>query len=238
MFLTFLAAASAAAPAAQLGMWDAIVHDFANITEPAALWAFVQILWIDLVLAGDNAIVVGALAAGLPADQRKKVIFIGIVAALVLRVIFALMVTQLMQVVGLIFAGGLLLLWVCWKMWRELRHDGMAGGSPEIEGDENSGVRPAKSFAAAAWAVAVADVSMSLDNVLAVAGAAREHPGILIVGLLLSVALMGVAANFIARYIERYRWIAYVGLIVIVYVAGRMIYDGWVDPNVGLMKLF
>lgn len=233
-----LAALAAASSSADLGMWDAIIHDFANIAEPAALWAFVQILWIDLVLAGDNAIVVGALAAGLPADQRKKVIFIGIVAALVLRIIFALLVTQLMQVIGLIFAGGILLLWVCWKMWRELRHDGIAGGSPEIEGDENAGVKPAKSFAAAAWAVAVADVSMSLDNVLAVAGAAREHPGILIVGLLLSVALMGVAANFIARYIERYRWIAYVGLIVIVYVAGRMIYDGIVDPNVGLMKLF
>ncbi len=237
MFLAALAAA-ATDSTAQLGMWDAIVHDFANITEPAAMWAFIQILWIDLVLAGDNAIVVGALAAGLPPEQRKKVIFIGIVAALVLRVIFALMVTQLMQVIGLIFAGGILLLWVCWKMWRELRHDGVPGGSPEVEGDENSGVKPAKSFAAAAWAVAVADVSMSLDNVLAVAGAAREHPGILIVGLLLSVALMGVAANLIAKYIERYRWIAYVGLAVIVYVAGKMIYEGWVDPNVGLMKLF
>lgn len=237
MLLTFLATASTAAPAA-LGMWDAIVHDFANITEPAALWAFVQILWIDLVLAGDNAIVVGALAAGLPADQRKKVIFIGIVAALVLRVIFALLVTQLMQIVGLIFAGGLLLFWVCWKMWRELRHDGIAGGSPEVEGDENAGLKPAKSFAAAAWAVAVADVSMSLDNVLAVAGAAREHPGILIVGLLLSVALMGIAANVIAKYIERYRWIAYIGLVVIVYVAGKMIYQGFIDPDVGLMRLF
>ena len=236
MLLTLLAAASAAAPAS-LGMWDAIVHDFANIGEPAAMWAFIQILWIDLILAGDNAIVVGALAAGLPADQRKKVIFIGIVAALVLRVIFALAVTQLMQVVGLIFAGGLLLLWVCWKMWRELRHDA-GGGSPEVDGDEASGVRPAKSFAGAAWAVALADVSMSLDNVLAVAGAARDHPGILIVGLLLSVALMGVAANLIAKYIERYRWIAYVGLVVILYVAGKMIYDGVVDPTVGVMKLF
>lgn len=237
MFLTLLATA-AADSAQSLGMWDAIVHDFANITEPAAMWAFIQILWIDLVLAGDNAIVVGALAAGLPADQRKKVIFIGIVAALVLRVIFALMVTQLMQIVGLIFAGGLLLLWVCWKMWRELRHDGVAGGSPEVAGDEHTGLKPAKSFAAAAWAVALADVSMSLDNVLAVAGAARDHPGILIVGLLLSVALMGIAANLIAKYIERYRWIAYVGLVVIVYVAGKMIYDGFVDPSVGIATLF
>lgn len=218
-------------------LWQHIVNDFANIGEPAALWAFVQILWIDLVLAGDNAIVVGALAAGLPADQRKKVIFIGIIAALVLRVIFALMVTQLMQIVGLIFAGGLLLLWVCWKMWRELRHAPNTG-SPEVEGDENTNIRPAKSFAGAAWAVAVADVSMSLDNVLAVAGAARDHPGILIVGLLLSVALMGIAANFIAKYIERYRWIAYIGLVVILYVAAKMIYEGFVDPSVGVMHIF
>lgn len=189
-------------------LWNHIVADFSNIGSPSALAAFGQVLMIDVLLAGDNAIVVGALAAGLPADQRKKVILIGIIAALVLRIGFALVVTQLMQIVGLIFAGGLLLLWVSWKMYRELQPAGANGGSPEIEGDEHSGVAPAKSFAAAAWAVAVADVSMSLDNVLAVAGAAREHPGILIVGLILSVALMGIAANFIAKYIERYRWIA------------------------------
>ena len=192
---------------------------------------------IDIMLAGDNAIVVGALAAGLPADQRKKVILIGIIAALVLRIIFALLVTQLMQIVGLILAGGILLLWVAWKMFREIRHAGESAGSEEIHGDEHSGLRPAKSFAGAAWAVALADVSMSLDNVLAVAGAAREHPGILIIGLLLSVALMGLAANFIARYIDRYRWIAWVGLIVILWVAGRMIYDGIVDHEVGILRV-
>ena len=219
-------------------LWNHIVNDFANIGSPAALAAFGQVLMIDVLLAGDNAIVVGALAAGLPADQRRKVIMIGIIAALVLRIAFALVVTQLMQIVGLIFAGGLLLLWVSWKMYRELQPAGASGGSPEIEGDEHSGVKPAKSFAAAAWAVAVADVSMSLDNVLAVAGAAREHPGILIVGLILSVALMGIAANFIAKYIERYRWIAYIGLAVILYVAGKMIYDGFVDPSVGITTLF
>ncbi|WP_033926829.1 TerC family protein [Sphingomonas sp. 35-24ZXX] len=219
-------------------LWNHIVNDFANIGSPAALAAFGQVLMIDVLLAGDNAIVVGALAAGLPADQRRKVIMIGIIAALVLRIAFALVVTQLMQIVGLIFAGGLLLLWVSWKMYRELQPAGASGGSPEIEGDEHSGVKPAKSFAAAAWAVAVADVSMSLDNVLAVAGAAREHPGILIVGLILSVALMGIAANFIAKYIERYRWIAYIGLAVILYVAGKMIYDGFVDPGVGVVTLF
>ncbi len=219
-------------------LWNHIVADFSNIGSPSALAAFGQVLMIDVLLAGDNAIVVGALAAGLPADQRRKVILIGIIAALVLRIAFALVVTQLMQIVGLIFAGGLLLLWVSWKMYRELQPAGADGGSPEVEGDEHSGVKPAKSFAAAAWAVAVADVSMSLDNVLAVAGAAREHPGILIVGLILSVALMGIAANFIAKYIERYRWIAYIGLAVILYVAGKMIYDGFVDPGVGVVTLF
>jgi YjbE family integral membrane protein len=237
ILLTTLAAASGGfgGPA---GIWDAIVHDFSNITEPAAFSAFLQVLMIDLVLAGDNAIVVGALAAGLTADQRRKVIMIGVLAALVLRIIFALFVTQLLQIIGLILVGGLLLLWVAWKMWRELRHSGESPGSEEIHGDEHSGLKPAKSFGAAVWAVAVADVSMSLDNVLAVAGAARDHPGILIVGLVFAVILMGVAANIIAKYIERYRWIGYVGLLVIVYVDGKMIYDGWVHPDVGLGKLF
>ncbi|WP_414901063.1 TerC family protein [Sphingomonas flavalba] len=222
-----------------LELWQHIVNDFSNLGDPAALAAFGQVLMIDIMLAGDNAIVVGALAAGLPDAQRRKVIMIGIVAALVLRIAFALVVTQLMQIVGLIFAGGLLLLWVSWKMYRELHpRAATPGGSPEVHGDEYSNVKPAKSFVAAAWAVAVADVSMSLDNVLAVAGAAREHPGILIIGLILSVALMGIAANIIAKYIERFRWIAYVGLAVILYVAVRMIYDGWIDPGVGVVTLF
>ena len=218
------------------GIWNAIVHDFSNITEPAALAAFGQVLMIDIMLAGDNAIVVGALAAGLPADQRKKVILIGIIAALVLRIFFALLVTQLMQIVGLILAGGILLLWVAWKMYREISHGGESAGSEEIHGDEHSGLRPAKSFAGAAWAVALADVSMSLDNVLAVAGAARDHPGILMIGLVLSVALMGLAANVIAKYIDRYRWIAWIGLIVILWVAGKMIYEGFVDHEVGVLQ--
>jgi len=191
-----------------------------------AVTAFLEILFIDIVLAGDNAIVVGALAAGLPAEQRKKVILIGVAAALVLRVVFALIVSQLLQVVGLVLAGGVLLLWVAWKMYRELRHKDESAGSDEVAGDEHSGLRPAKTFASAAWGVAVADVSMSLDNVLAVAGAAREHPYVLVFGLILSVLLMGVAANFIARYIERYRWIAWGGLLVILWVAAKMIYEG------------
>ena len=220
-----------------LDVWNSILADFANIGSPSAMAAFGQVLMIDIMLAGDNAIVVGALAAGLPAEQRRKVILIGIIAALVLRIMFALVVTQLLQIVGLIFAGGLLLLWVSWKMYREL-HPANGGGSPEVMGDEHSGIASAKSFAGAAWAVALADVSMSLDNVLAVAGAARAHPGILVIGLILSVALMGLAANFIAKYIERYRWIAYVGLVVILYVAGHMIYDGIVNHDVGLLTLF
>ncbi|MDP5280497.1 TerC family protein [Sphingomonas sp. DG1-23] len=230
--LIFSAAASGIGSPTEI--WHHIVADFSNIGDPARLAAFGSVLMIDLILAGDNAIVVGALAAGLPADQRKKVILIGIGAALVLRIAFALVVSWLMGIVGLIFAGGLLLLWVSWKFWREIREGG--AHADEVE----SGLKPAKSFAGAAWAVAVADVSMSLDNVLAVAGAAREHPGILVVGLLLSVALMGLAANLIARLIDRYRWIAYIGLAVIVFVAFRMIYEGWVGSHEtpGILSLF
>ncbi len=236
--LAMLADAAQAAPS--LGgpaeIWGHIVSDFSNITQPAALSAFLQVLMIDIVLAGDNAIVVGALAAGLPAEQRRKVIAIGVIAALVLRIFFALTVSWLLGIVGLVLAGGILLLWVAWRMYRDIKGHGAeeSPGSPEIEGDEHSGLPPAKSFAAAAWSVAVADVSMSLDNVLAVAGAAREHPGILIVGLIVAVALMGVAANVIAKYIERYRWIGWVGLVVIVYVALKMIWEGFyeVQPHV------
>ncbi|KQM31771.1 YjbE family putative metal transport protein [Sphingomonas sp. Leaf10] len=214
-------------------LWNHIVADFANIGSPSALAAFTQVVLIDVMLAADNAIVVGALAAGLPPPMRRKVILIGVGAALLLRVAFALVVTQLLQVTGLVFAGGLLLVWVAWKMWRELRdHDDTPG--------EDSTLKAAapRSFASAAWAVAVADVSMSLDNVLAVAGAARDHPGILAIGLILSVALMGIAANVLARVIERYRWVAYIGLAVIVYVACKMIYEGLIDPSRGVLALF
>jgi YjbE family integral membrane protein len=218
-------------------LWQHIVSDFANIGTPSALTAFATVVLLDIALAGDNAIIVGALAAGLPPEQRKKVIAIGILAALLLRIVFAVAVLyglESFKEYGLVLAGGLLLLWVAWKMYRELHHAGESAGSEEVAGDEHSGIRPAKSFASAAWAVAVADVSMSLDNVLAVAGAAREHPGIMVIGLVLSVALMGVAANIIAHYIERYRWIAWFGLIVIVYVAGKMIWEGWHDVQPAL----
>ena len=236
--LEFLIATASAAPS--LGgpaeIWGHIVNDFSNLNSSSAWTALASVILLDLVLAGDNAIVVGALAAGLPSKKHKKVIFIGVIAALVLRVVFALMVNILMGVIGLIFVGGLLLIWVAWKMYRDLKRSEAteSPGSPEILGDENSGIPAAKSFAAAAWAVAVADVSMSLDNVLAVAGAAKDHPGIMIVGLIFAVALMGIAANVIAQYIERYKWIAWFGMAVIVYVAGKMIYEGWTDPDLGV----
>ncbi|BCI69697.1 membrane protein [Sphingomonas paucimobilis] len=210
-------------------LWQHILADFAAIGTPAALAAFIQVVMIDVLLAADNAIVVGALAAGLPPAMRRKVILVGVVAALILRIGFALVVTQLLQIVGLVLAGGLLLVWVAWKMWRELR-----GGA---ENDDPLVEQAPRRFWSAAWAVAVADVSMSLDNVLAVAGAARDHPGILAIGLILSVALMGLAANVLARVIERYRWLAYVGLLVILWVAGKMIWEGLTDPTRGVLTL-
>ena len=189
-----------------------------------AISALLQVIMIDLVLAGDNAIVIGLAAAGLPDRQRVKAILVGVIAATVLRIVFAGVATQLLQIVGLLLAGGILLLWVCWKMWRELRgaHAPDARKSP-AEGD---GAAPRKSFGQAAWQIVVADVSMSLDNVLAVAGAARDHPYVLVFGLVLSVALMGVAANFIASLLQRHRWIGFVGLAIILYVALDMIYRG------------
>jgi YjbE family integral membrane protein len=199
-----------------------------------ALTAFFQVIMIDLVLAGDNAIVIGLAAAGLPREQRNKAILVGIIAATVLRIIFAGLTTQLLQIVGLLLAGGILLLWVCWKMWRELRttakEEQDATEAPADQDLDASGgiaeAAPRKTFSQAAWQIVVADVSMSLDNVLAVAGAAREHPMILIFGLALSIALMGFAASFIARLLQRHHWIAYVGLAIILYVALEMIYKG------------
>jgi len=189
---------------------------------------------IDLILAGDNAIVIGLAAAGLPPEQRSRAILVGILAATALRILFAGVTTQLLKLVGLLLAGGLLLLWVCWKMWRELRaapdaepEAAGAVNSYDVAGDGTIAVRtPRKTFAQAAGQIILADVSMSLDNVLAVAGAAREHPFVLIFGLGLSIALMGVAANYIARLLQNHRWIAYVGLAVILYVAVEMIYRG------------
>jgi len=185
-----------------------------------------EVIVIDLALAGDNAVVVGSLAAGLPEDKQKKVILVGTCAALALRIVFALVATYMLHFIGVLAAGGLLLLWVAWKLWRELRHRAAQDGK---------GGRSAKTFGGAVLAVALADVSMSLDNVLGVAGAARDHPAILVFGLIFSVALMGLAAKLIASVIDRHRWIAYVGLAVILWVACSMIYDGLTDPRLGVL---
>ncbi|RCW82680.1 TerC family protein [Phyllobacterium bourgognense] len=205
-----------------------------ELLSASALSALLQVIMMDLVLAGDNAIVIGLAAAGLPKDQRAKAILLGIIAATVLRIVFAIATTQLLQIIGLLLAGGILLLWVCWKMWRELRtshaeeteaNEALLRGDIDGDGQIAAGA-PRKTFAQAAWQIVIADVSMSLDNVLAVAGAARDHIEILVFGLILSIALMGIAASFIARLLQRHRWIAYVGLLIILYVSLEMIYRG------------
>jgi YjbE family integral membrane protein len=212
---------------------------FMSVEALQALW---QVITIDLVLAGDNAVVIGLAAAGLPPDQRRKAIFVGIIAATVLRIVFALVATQLMEVTGLLLAGGLLLLWVSWKMWRELSGgheaqelaavEALADADLNADGTIAGGVQR-KTFGQAAMQIVVADVSMSLDNVLAVSGAAHEHPEVLIFGLALSIALMGLAATFIANLLNRYRWIAYIGLAIILYVALTMIWEGYLDLTGG-----
>src|ERR1043166_8538084 len=215
-------------------------HDMSDIVSGEAVAALLQVIMINFVLSGDNAVVIGLATAGLPSEQRKRAIFVGILAATVLRIAFAGVATQLLQVLGLLLAGGILLLWVCWKMWRELRarsHD-----EAEAEDVDATTGRPLrhKTFRQAALQIVVADVSMSLDNVLAVAGAAREHPFILAFGLLLSIAMMAVAANLLGRLIEKYRWIAYLGLVVILYVAFDMIYRGTLEvtPAIGAVLPF
>jgi YjbE family integral membrane protein len=179
------------------------------------LTALVQVLLIDLTLAGDNAVVVGMAVAGLPAKRRRMAIVFGIGAAAVLRVALGAITLQLLDIIGLLLAGGVLLLWVCWKMYRELRRPG-----------DVNGVAPAKTFRAAMVQIVLADLSMSLDNVLAVAGAAAGHIWILVIGITLAVVLMGVAANLVANLLERHRWIAWLGLLIVIYVAVKLIWDG------------
>ncbi|HEV2628971.1 MAG TPA: TerC family protein [Pseudolabrys sp.] len=189
-----------------------------------ALAALFQVIVIDLVLAGDNAVVIGIAAAGLPRQDRTRAILVGIAAATILRILFAGVAVEMLSIVGLVFAGGILLLWVCWKMWRELR------AAHQVSHDEVAAAQahaPRKTLKQAAWQIVVADVSMSLDNVLAVAGAAREHPWALVFGLGLSIVLMGVAANLVARLLGRHRWIAYIGLAIVLYVALDMIWRGF-----------
>jgi YjbE family integral membrane protein len=196
-----------------------------TLTTTHGLTVLLQVVMIDLVLAGDNAIVIGLAASGLEAKLRGRAILIGIVAATVLRIAFAAFTIELLEIVGLLLAGGVLLLWVCWKMWRELRNSRHATSAEVASG----GTVAPKTLWEAAWQIIVADVSMSLDNVLAVAGAAREHPAALVFGLALSIVMMGVAASLIARLLERHRWITYIGLAVILYVAGDMIYRGFLE---------
>lgn len=197
--------------------------------------ALLQVMAIDLVLAGDNAIVIGLAAAGLPRELRAKAILVGIIAATVLRIFFVLIANQLLGITGLLLAGGILLLWVCWKMWRELSagHGQESDALEALSGEDLdadgaiAGGAARKTFAQAASQIIIADVSMSLDNVLAVTGAAHGHPTVLVIGLILSIALMGLASSFIARLLNKHRWIAYVGLAIILYVALEMIWRGW-----------
>jgi YjbE family integral membrane protein len=203
-----------------------------SMFSQGAIAALLQVIMIDLVLAGDNAVVIGLAAAGLPPVQRSRAILVGIIAATVLRLAFAAIAVELLEIAGLLLAGGILLLWVCWKMWRDLR--GPGAEDTEAALTKREAHVPKKTFAQAAWQIVIADVSMSLDNVLAVAGAARDHPYALIFGLGLSIVLMGVAATFIARLLNRHRWIAYVGLAIILYVALEMVWRGFweIEPHI------
>ncbi len=197
----------------------------------AQLTALVQVILIDIVLAGDNAVVIGTAAAGLPPHKQRQVIMLGAALALLLRIAFALVAVRLLAIIGLLLAGGILLLWVAWKMWRELQAQKAAEQHeiPQVVPGAHATVPGQKTFLSAVLQVTVADVSMSLDNVLAVAGAAREHPYIMAFGLLLSIALMAVAAGWIARLIDRHRWLAYVGLVIVLWVALKMIWEGGVE---------
>jgi YjbE family integral membrane protein len=188
-----------------------------TLLQPGGLLALAQVLMIDIVLAGDNAVVIGLAAARVPVALRRKVIVWGLAAAVGLRIVLAVIAVSLMQVIGLRLAGGILLLWVCWRFWRDIRSGAHEAHAP---------LEAAASLKRAILQIVLADVSMSLDNVLAVAGAAVGHLDVLVIGLLLSVALMGTAANYIAKLLERYRWISYVGLAIVVYVAGNMIWHG------------
>jgi YjbE family integral membrane protein len=196
-----------------------------TLLQPGGLVALVQVLMIDIVLAGDNAVVIGMAAARVPPRLRNKVIFWGLAAAVGLRVCLAVIAVSLMEVIGLTLAGGILLLWVCWRFWRDI-----SGAKP----DETALHAPVASLGPAITRIVLADISMSLDNVLAVAGAARNHLDVLVIGLLLSVGLMGAAANLIARLLERFRWISYLGLAIVLYVALSMIWSGGHD----LLKAF
>ncbi|HEV2815731.1 MAG TPA: YjbE family putative metal transport protein [Allosphingosinicella sp.] len=213
------------------------MFDFADIFTAAGLVTLGQIILIDLTMAGDNVVIMGTLTSGLPEKERRRVIMLGVGMALLFLIGFALIATKLLHFTGLVLAGGLLLLWVAYNMYRELRHapPPVVADDPETPGVE--GPPRSKTFLQAAIQVTLADLSMSLDNVLAVAATARDHPAVLFIGLALSVTLMGLAANLVARLVQRYRWIAWGGLLMILYVAGKMIYDGVVDEHYGILHL-
>jgi len=201
--------------------------DFGAIFTAAGLAKLGQIIIGDLTMAGDNVVIMGSLAAGLPPRERKKVLLFGVTMALVCLIFFAVIATQLLRITGLVFAGGLLLLWVAYNMWRELHPRSTAAvDDPETAAVE--GPPASKTFLQAAIAITVADLSMSLDNVLLVASIARDNPALLVIGLCFSVLFMGFAANYVARLIERYSWLNYIGLAVILWVACSMIYEGWI----------
>jgi YjbE family integral membrane protein len=212
------------------------MFDFADIFTAAGLATLAQVVLIDLTMAGDNVVIMGTLTAGLPPRERRGVLALGVGFALIFLIAFAVVATQLLHITGLILAGGLLLLWVAWNMYGEIRH---AAPRPVDDPDtvEIEGPARTKTFLQAAVQITLADLSMSLDNVLAVAATARDHPAVLFVGLALSVSLMGLAANVVARLVQRFRWIAWAGLLLILYVALRMIYDGVIDKHYGILHL-
>jgi YjbE family integral membrane protein len=211
--------------------------DFAAIFTAGGLAMLAQIILADLTMAGDNVLIMGTIASGLPVQERQKVILLGVGIALVFLIGFALVATWLLSITGLLFAGGCLLLWVAYNMYRELR----PAIAPVLDDPDTQAVEgPARSktFLQAAIQITLADLSMSLDNVLVVAGIARENPAVLFVGLTITVAIMGIASTFVARLIQRWPWIAWIGLALILFVAVRMIHEGWVDPQLGLGRLF
>jgi YjbE family integral membrane protein len=213
------------------------MFDFADIFTAAGLVTLGQVILIDLTMAGDNVVIMGTLTSGLPEKERRRVIMLGVGMALIFLIAFALIATQLLHFTGLVLAGGLLLLWVAYNMYRELRHAPAPVAADDPDTSAVEGPPRSKTFLQAAVQVTLADLSMSLDNVLAVAATAREHPTVLFIGLALSVTLMGLAANFVARLVQRFRWIAWAGLLLILYVAGRMIYDGIIDEHYGILHL-
>jgi YjbE family integral membrane protein len=225
-----------------------------DIFTQGGFFALLQVILIDIVLAGDNAVVIGMSAAHVQAVDRRKVIFWGLAAAVVSRVILAIFAVHLLKYVPLVIAGGILLLWVCWRLWRDVRHAhkeqqaakmlaGCPGNGHAVHEAAHTPKSHAKAIRRAILQIAVADISMSLDNVLAVAGAAMQHVGVLVIGLTLSIALMGLAASMVAKMLHKYPWISYAGIFIVLFVALRMIWDGvvrmqdagWLEPVVRMI---